>query len=78
MVGKDQNGYITPAFLGFPIVGRHEQETKRCLFSMEEWCLLIEPFSQPHPQFLGALLTLRPPDWPPDWPWGQPREDKVV
>ena len=24
------SGYITPAFLGFPVVGRHEQETKWC------------------------------------------------
>ena len=58
---KIKSGYITPAFLGFPIVGRHEQETKRCLFSMQEWCLSIEPFFQPPPQILGALLTPTPP-----------------
>ena len=54
IVGKGPSGYITLAFLGFPIVGRHEQGTKQCLFSMQEWCLSIEPLSYiPPPQFWG-------------------------
>ena len=50
----------TPCFSGFPIVGRHEQETKRCLFSMQQWCLSTEPFSPPPPPILGALLNPHP------------------
>ena len=57
---KIKSGYITPAFLGLPIAGRHEQETKRCLFSMQEWCLSIEPFSQPPPQDLGGSIDPPP------------------
>ena len=64
-----KSGYITPAFLGFPMAGRHEQETKRCLFSIQEWCLSIEPFSQPpQPQIWGAI---DPP--PPLQPLASPK-----
>ena len=51
---KIKSGFIVPPFLEFPIVGRHEQETKRCLFSEQEWCLSIEPFS--HPPDLGCSI----------------------
>ena len=50
---KIKSGYITPTFLGFPIAGRREQETKWCLFSMQERCLSTEPFSNPPPRFGG-------------------------
>ena len=48
IVGKDQSGYITPAFSGFPIVGKHEQETKPCLFTMQGACQL-NPFPKRPP-----------------------------
>ena len=58
---KIKSGYINAAFLGFPIAGRHEQETKQCLFSMQEWCLSIEPFSHPPPPDLGGSIDPPPP-----------------
>ena len=55
---KDQSGYLTPAFSGFPIVGRCAQETKWCLFSRQEWCRSIHPL--PPPDFGGSIDTLPP------------------
>ena len=41
---------------------RHDQETKGCLFSLQQRWLSIETFSQSPPaEILGALLTPPPP-----------------